>query len=216
MQKIGKKLAKNLMKEEQPQVAPKERPVREKMLGFRESDWIITPNLYAGPNQFNKSYEDDRSILFGGGGISFGYQFNPHLSVTLGVSFDGGYTVYAYSSYTYKLNRPNIDATFKYYPINHKNSFLLGVTITSNFYTKTYDEYAYGNISFVNFVTRYEFGFGFGITPFVGFAFGNLETSLGYYYLDLAQFSGSLCLKLEYRLPVSDKSSSLFNKLKWW
>lgn len=188
MQQIGKKLAKNLMTEEQPKVAPKERPVREKMLGFRESDWIITPYLYAGPNHFGWG----GSRLFGGGGISVGYQINPHFSATLGISFDEGYPDYNDWRF-YEV--PNIDATFKYYPINHKNSFLLGITLTANKY-RTYSIYD------------------FCITPFVGFAFGNLETSVGYYYG--VKYGGSLCLKLEYRLPVSDKPSSLFNKLKWW
>ena len=187
MEKIGKQLAANLM-DNGNSLETKETKKPQKD-SFRKTGFALRPELgfvYGG----HKGEKDAEGLIGPTANLALGYQLGSHIFIGGIVGYEGHWWEY-YTSANNHLHDQGSHYVFaimgdiRWYPINHKKTFVidgrLGVAS---------DGYTIGTFN-------------------AGFAFGNLETTVGVGgYLRGAHY----CLNLSYRFGTN----TTFKDLKWW
>ena len=232
MEKIGKQLAKNLVKKvpepQTPVVVEKkpkpEKPKREERAHFRKSGFTIRPELGLNIPLTGLDYSD-YNIAFAfspSAELAIGYQAGPHFFFGViggyGGALKGYYEDYYHDENTYKYKNVDytsylfpVKADIRWYLIDHEYSFIIDLQGGMGFYNsrkdsdnyRDYDENAVlGNYEESNKLCA-DLKLGFG------FAIGNWEAVLGGEYVVRWAFDDwRLTFNVGYRFGQAIK--------KWW
>lgn len=207
MEKIGKQLAKNLVKKvpepQTPVVVEKkpkpEKPKREERAHFRKSGFTIRPELGLNIPLTGLDYSDDywhnsdMAFAFSPSAeLAIGYQAGPHFFFGViggyGGALKGYYKDYyhvpdqdenTYKNVDYTSYLFPVKADIRWYLIDHEYSFIIDLQGGMGFYNsrRDYDDYWVGNAVLGNYEESNHLGVDLKLG--FGFAIGNWEAVLG-------------------------------------